>query len=180
MASGIYEELFRNLRSSRDALADSYQWFTHDTPYDRLAKIRRDGLVPHLVSNCPPEVVDRFGECGRKIVYLHPIGAELRPQSSQCPPFFRLGLSGSDLPERVGLDWSYDWTLARIIRDDFHDRSCYDIIREVARRRGSIAAYDRIPASKLRVWKVGLPDDPAHWPQLADVKDTKIKKLWQP
>jgi hypothetical protein len=84
-------------------------------------------------------------------VCLHPVGAALRPHSSKYGRLIRLAVSGADLPDRVGLDWSYDWNLARCIRKDSPDKSCNDILFDVARRRGSVAAYDGIPASKLRI-----------------------------
>lgn len=177
MASDIYDEMFENTVSCRDALAGKYQWLTHDTPYICLASIRKNGLVPLPVSACPSEVLIRLGESGRKIACLHPVGAELRPQSSGAPPFVRLAMRSVDLPDQLSLDWSYDWSLARVIRQDLPDRSCCDVFLDVARRRGSIAVYDGVPVLKLRIWREGLPDDPAQWPKLAAVADTEVKKF---
>jgi hypothetical protein len=106
---------------------------------------------------------------------LHPVGAALRPHSSKYGRLIRLAVSGADLPDRVGLDWSYDWNLARCIRKDSPDKSCNDILLDVARRRGSVAAYDGILASKLRIWREGLPHDPAQWPKLDEITDAEAK-----
>ncbi|MGC1180386.1 MAG: hypothetical protein WA884_15540 [Methyloceanibacter sp.] len=175
MASDIYEELFERMKAGRDALADKYPWFTHDTALGQLQGIRKEGLLPHAVSSCPSEVINWFGEPGRQIVCLHPVGAALRPHSSKYGRLIRLAVSGADLPDRVGLDWSYDWNLARCIRKDSPDKSCNDILLDVARRRGSVAAYDGIPASKLRIWREGLPHDPAQWPKLDEITDAEAK-----
>ena len=75
MASDIYEELFERMKAGRDALADKYPWFTHDTALGQLQGIRKEGLLPHAVSSCPSEVINWFGEPGRQIVCLHPVGA---------------------------------------------------------------------------------------------------------
>jgi hypothetical protein len=175
MALDIYDELFEAMKAGRNALASSYPWFTHDSSLCKLPKVRKDGLVPHEVSACPPKVLIRLGESGKRIICLHPVSAERCPRSSEYPPFVRLGVSGADLPDRVGLDWSYNWNLARIIREDFPDKPRDDVLLEVARRMGSIAAYDGIPASKLRIWRQGLPNDPAQWPKLDEIMDTEAE-----
>jgi hypothetical protein len=94
-------------------------------------------------------------------------------------PHVRLGVSGADLPNMVGLYWSYDgsWNPAQVIRQKSSHKSCNAIICEVARRSGSIAVYGETPASKLRIWQADRPDDPANWQQLADVLDSQVKML---
>jgi hypothetical protein len=57
MASDIYEELFERMKAGRDALADKYPWFTHDTALGQLPGVRKEGLLPHAVSSCPSEVI---------------------------------------------------------------------------------------------------------------------------
>jgi hypothetical protein len=173
MVYDIYDELFEDMQAGRDRLAREYNCFTHDTSHDRLAQIRKHGLLPHDVGSCPQKVFDQFGATGRQILCLHPVGNELRPRSSHDGPLVRLAVKGADLPGRLGLDWSYDWRLARLIREDTPEKSHNDVLIEVARRRGSIAVYDRIPAAKLRIWKKGLPDDPAQWPRLDEITDAE-------
>ena len=46
MAYDIYDELFEDMQAGRDRLAREYNWFTHDTSHDRLAQIRKHGLLP--------------------------------------------------------------------------------------------------------------------------------------
>lgn len=177
MAPSVYDELFDHMSAVRDALTRKYAWFTHDTPLAKLSNIRQSGLLPHYIIGCPPEVIARFGEAGRKIVCLHPLGAELRPTSSQRGPLARFAVPGIALPSRVGLDWSYDWSLADLIRKEAPSKPYDEVILDVARRRGSVASYEAIPPQVLSVWTDGAPDDPEQWQILSDVEDTDIKSF---
>ncbi len=175
MYSDIYAELFERGDSCREALIAKFQYFTHDTPDKYLPCIKKNGLVPHEVTPSSGDEFIRYYECRRKITCLRPVGAELCPKSSGPPPFARLAVSSLDLPRLLSLDWSYDWGLARVLREGSPQRSSVEIFVEVARRRGSIAVYDPIPAIKLTVWQEGLPDDPALWPRLAETAESEIK-----
>src|SRR3954470_23546139 len=53
-------------------------------------------------------------------VYHLPDGTASEVPVAKDPPLCKLAVSGSDLPKRIGLDWSFDgcWSLAGIIYED--------------------------------------------------------------
>ncbi len=154
------------------ALPERYTWFTHDTSRDVLASIRKLGLVPQLVSGCPPEVLEYFGADGRRIVCLHPIGTKLWPKSSKTVEIVRLAVHRRHLPSPRSLDWSYVWQLAGVLKKDHPSWTPAEIVTQVIEQRGSIALYAPIEATHVRLWTKGLPyNDPSHWPALLDTTD---------
>lgn len=98
----------------------------------------------------------------------------MRPPSSQHPPWIRLGLCGVALPNTVVLDWSYCWGEADRRRNQFPQKTIIEIVIEVVNDLGSVAAYDPIPAAKLRIWTYGCADAPETWPYLLDVRDEDV------
>jgi hypothetical protein len=171
--------LFDDMNIVRSAVVSAYEWFTHDTALKHLPLIRKHGLLPHLVNGAPDAVIERLGCAGRHIVCVHPVGADLIPQSSQQRPYVRLAVRVADLPQRVGLDWSYGcWELAQIIKDDSPHMTGLDISKAVIRRRGSLISYDPIGVSTLRVCcNRDQSYTPAPWPMLADATDDKLAKF---
>ena len=171
----IHEEIFDDMVGVRRALLEGYRWLTHDTALQHLESVRRRGLVPHFVMTPPQIVFDRLGPNGSHIICLHPVGSDLRPRSSQEGPFIRLGMQSRALPCRIGLDWSYDWNLAEVLRRDYPNMSARDIFVSVARRRGSVVSYDRIAPSDLRIYGMGSDSyDPSTWSSLGDVPDAAV------
>jgi hypothetical protein len=170
MQESFTAEMLDCFKQVRIALRKEYSYFTHDTSFDRLAKIQNEGLNVNPVMSCPPEVLWKFGDRARWILCLHPVGSItdewLRPSSSSKPPYVRLAIVNEDLPCSLGLDWSYEHHRNEQLRNELRDQPPIDASLGIARRRGSIASYDAIQPWKLRVWTKGLPDDPQSWPPL--------------
>jgi hypothetical protein len=82
-----------------------------------------------------------------------------------------LAMRATDLPTRVGLDWSYpyNWDLAETIRVDNPEMDSSAVAVEVARRSGSVVSYDVIPAYQLLICPPdGDINDPATWIPLVE------------
>jgi hypothetical protein len=107
------------------------------------------------------------------VVFLHPPGADLRPEGTGERPFFHLAVHAADMPMRLGLDWSYSWypwNLAGLLKSERPERESADIFVECVQRSGSVLSYDPIPVPVLRVCPKSDPNSPKpKWPKLVEV-----------
>ena len=174
MPSDSYSELFENMPAVYAALVGKYHWVTHVTPYRFLPSIRTDGLMPRPVSGYTLELFNQFGDCGRYIICMHPVGSALGTESSHDGPYVRLAVCAGDLPHKVGLDWSFAPSLACIKREKGPEKSLAEIFLAVVQERGSVAVYQAILAPKLRISRDGAQTDPFDWPLLQDTRDAEI------
>ena len=180
------DELYRYLLTpqgmadARRALLGRFHAFVHVSSFAAINDIRRDGLRPNWPGGAPPNAVyDAIGDSAVSILCLRPLGSS-EVIVSKDPPLCTLAVLGNDLPNRIGLDWSFDgcWSLAHIILETGQGRSPGDIFVEVATRRGSVVAYDGVPAPLLRVCPLSAPDsDPSVWPPLKSTPNDQIARL---
>ena len=122
-----------------------------------------------------PEDVNDYlrGECG--ILCFYPNGANIRPQSSQEPPYVRFAIPAASLPKEFGLDWSYERRLIQRGRDENPDAPLIDLCLQVIKELGSIASYTPVAADQLYVCSMGSdPGDPTHWPTILDTPDDRV------
>jgi hypothetical protein len=178
----LYEYLLspEGLSAARQALITRYPLFRHVTTFTAIESIRMHGLQPKWPGGTPPKIVrDIVGDDAQHILCVHPIGA-FEVFTAKDPPRCKLAVSGNDLPERIGLDWSNAgcWDLARIIYEDDPRKNPSDAFAEVATRRGSVVAYDGIRASVLRVCPASAPHSAASvWPLLQDLSNDEIAQF---
>jgi hypothetical protein len=161
----------------RQTIADHYVWLTHEAPFECIDNtIRKDGIQPRKPARAVPSLVtDRIPNY-QSIVCLNPNKSQ-PAGSSHVGHVFRMGVRASDLPARVGLDWSYpdNWDMRHISAQQIHDFGKDGAILYVMDQTGSVASYDPIPASALRVCtrgKHGLY--PSTWPLLSSVGNEDV------
>lgn len=156
--------------SARAAIQAAYPWYRHITLLKNKDCIAKRGLRGAYPGGAYPDddIVALMQPGEGNIVCLHPWGAQDVKPAPGGPPI-TLAVAAADLPMRIGLDWSY----GEVFNDaDGHhrirpDRPSASIFVEVVTYFGSVASYDTIPSSVLRIWEPGLPeDDPTDWPML--------------
>jgi hypothetical protein len=125
-----------------------------------------------------PEVI--LNTVGREILCLYPHTSSIRPNISKPPPHCWLALSKDDLPMHLGLDPTYSNCLTEV--DNILKRCSTippaELLLHVAKKYGSVASYDRVPISVLRVCsKDDSCDEPRTWKSLSDVPDDQVKRI---
>lgn len=173
----IDEQILRDHAEMRTALGQRYRWFCHVTPIGNLVGIRRDGLQPRSDRAAPDIVVRQFGADASNIICLSPLGAQDVGPPVQQGNRVCLAIENTGLPERLGLDWSFDGTigLPAVLRRDHPEWSVPLIFVTVVHRRGSVISYDPIHRNALRVFaKDCPPHDLMRWPMLADTTDNDL------
>lgn len=175
-SENVYIEALKQQREFREAVGAKYSWFVHDTGFARLDFVRANGLI--LRDYEPYEIPDdllAFRNGGCAILCFYPNGADLRPQSSQEPPYVRFAISSAVLPQDVGLDWSYQ---RADVQRQRQRNACLPLIEfclKVIKELGSVASYAPVPAKDLLVCGKGCdPKDPTHWPLLLDTPNDEI------
>ncbi|MPR09861.1 hypothetical protein [Microvirga tunisiensis] len=156
---------------ARNALLNRFDWFFHTTPVGAIETIRTSGLEPRDPGARPdPVVTEMLGPGGDRILCVRPRGSTvlaLGKEGFLC----QLAVEASDLPNRVGLDWSFpnNWHLLDIYMKEYPEQGIGAIFAEIARATGSVASYDLIPPTTLRIGPARLIDpDPGSWPKLID------------
>ena len=135
------------------------------------------GLLPNADARPPEPVIKAFGPASSGIICVSPFGVDIVPPAVQEGPFICLAFSNETLPDRIGLDWSYDGAvgLARVLREERATAPIGDIFVEAVKRRGSMVLYDPIEPSALRVFTSGCPPhNPERWPTLIEVVDSAL------
>jgi hypothetical protein len=153
----VHRELLdpAGMSALRDALIGRFGWFFHTTRKSALPSIRSEGLRPimpdgYFLADLPNVIRETIGDGAKRVVCLSPQGSlQMNVDKSSvldpdAPEMAHLAMRATDLPTRVGLDWSYpyNWNLAETIRVDNLDSSAVAV--EVARRSGSVVSYDVI------------------------------------
>jgi hypothetical protein len=180
MAADINAELLTaaGFAAARAALIAQYDWLVHQSSCSKFESIRATGLERHR-DKAPPElVVEMLGDKAANVVFLHPLGADLRPDGTGERPFFHLAVHAADMPMRPGLDWSfscYPWSLAGMLKRERPERENADIFVQCVRRSGSVLFYDPIPVWVLRGCPKSDPNSPtSKWPKLVDMTRADI------
>lgn len=156
---------------ARRALANRFAWYSHVTWRCKEPDIRQSGLECRSPqeARARQEIVALLGERAHEIACLHPFGAKQKLYLDRGENPLRLAVHKEDLPSELGLDWSYDgaFNLADILHDADPARDPAGIFVEVVDRWGSVACYQPVPNTALRVHVGDLPiDDPSDWPML--------------
>jgi len=159
----------------RRTLLKHYVWFGHETSFNKIESIREIGIDLALPCRMPDYVMAALPDA-KGIACLSPIGARY-VGGSTTPPRFRLAVMASDLPKRLGFDWSYPQSrdLRNVSEKQITDFGRDGVILYVVDDTGSVASYDRISASVLRVCTYGKHGQfPSTWPSLSNVTDASI------
>jgi hypothetical protein len=94
------------------------------------------------------------------------------------PPRVTFAVDASDLPQRMGLDWSYEWPRQKVeLREnaDLPLEAFIELAVRLVDKYGSTAAYDGIAPKMLRVFcKCDPPANPLGWSSLNDAQDQNI------
>jgi len=160
----------------RRTVTDHYGWFMHESAFERVDTIRREGLQPRNPGCGVPDVVVSTFKGSDGIVCLNPLGSR-HAKSSHAGHIFRMGIRAADLPPRLGIDWSYpeSWSLRGVTDAQLAGFGRDGAILYVVDDTGSIASYDPIPASVLRVCTKGKHGlFPSTWPLLSSVGNDEI------
>lgn len=181
----IHAEFLKLTPKFRLELSAKYKWFIHVTPFSNLSGIRANGLLPMQDAHPPVEVESYLGSADVPILCLHPLGSQISPRGAEKslilplgapePKRIKLAVASRDLPEKVGLDWSYAWEfqkdrLQSADRERLHVIGC-----AVAHEFGSIVSYDSISSTLLRICtKPDVSIDPACWHPLNEVDENEI------
>lgn len=158
------------------ALLDRHKWVFHDTSYDAMQNIQITELDVRDPGVIDPQLLDlidqTLGRQARQMVCLKP--AISRVAGSSFGLQVRFALCRDDLPVRIGVDWSNDATALaqnKLSGDVPADEAFVKVVEEA----GSLASYDPIQPSLLRISPAAAPDsDPATWPRLVDVQDDAV------
>jgi hypothetical protein len=157
----------------RKAIIEHYSWLIHETGWDTVNGIRRNGLQPKNPDPNRPIPNEVLGE---QVVCLNPVGS-LPARSSKSGKLFYVGLRATDLPQRLGLDWSFpeSWNLRKLTEAQIENFGTDGAVLYTVDGTGSIVSYDPVHASLLRVCTVGKHGNfPCTWPMLAAVGDNQI------
>ncbi len=157
----IHAEFLKLTPKFRLELSANYKWFIHVTPFSNLSGIRANGLLPMQDAHPPGEVESYVGSADVPILCLHPLGSQISPRGAEKslilplgapePKRIKLAVASRDLPEKVGLDWSYAWEFQKA-RLQSADRERLHVIGcAVAHEFGSIVSYDSISSTLLRI-----------------------------
>jgi len=171
------------------AITARYGWFLYAAPMKDLQNCRASGLRPgnpDYLGDAPPKVppafrdaLTGFGRTAANVLCPRPIDSENWKPTSAGEKFI-LAFKKENLPKIVSLDWSYPESiaLAEQLLEQQPDRALGDIFVEAARRLGSFAVYDPVPARALRIsTRSSSADDPASWPMLAAASDADVKTI---
>ena len=166
----------RGLAFFRKTIVDHYAWFTHEAPFDRVDGIRKDGLQPRNPGCTVPQIVRKaFGDVNG-IVCLNPVGSQ-GARSSSTGKLFRVGFRAVDLPQRVGLDWSYPDSsgLRNISRAQIECWGTDGALLYVVDQTGAVASYCPVRPSLLRVCTHGRQGTfPSTWQMLTGVQNDEV------
>lgn len=177
-------DLLNDFNSARQGLIDNFDWFLHVTHDNNIDGIRSNGLIPHADysdNDDTSHITSFFGDARQPILCLWPVGAELtaRPTYDECRgdsnSWIFIAVHANDLPERMGIDYSYENGMQNGIIKTSETTSI--AASRCAIKLGSIASYDLISASKLRILsKIDKIDygDPSTWPNLERVSNANL------
>lgn len=182
MQSAIHQELLSptGMERARVAIIDKHSWFLHVSDLHRFGSLKTSGISPKDPDN-PDEDFSKehVRDPSRCIVCLRPIFTfDTTPQRDHEQ--IVLAISNSDLPLRIGIDWSYTGCCKLVddLRNEFREADSSAIFAEVVRRRGSLVSYDPIPPNAVRVWGRGTPlIDPAKWPLISECPFSEVEVL---
>jgi hypothetical protein len=163
----------------RTTISNHYLWLMHEAPFDRINTIRREGLQPKLPGGRVPDVVAGAIDGFTGIVCLNP-NLSRHAQSSYAGLIFRVAVRASDLPARVGLDWSYphNWDLRNVSEQQIHALGKDGAVLYVVDDTGCVASYDAIPPEVLRVCTIGKHGlFPSTWPLLSAVGNDEVQTV---
>jgi hypothetical protein len=183
MSGDIHTKLLmpEGMEAARTALIARYQWFVHQSSCEAFESIQRTGLERRRDAGPPELVAKMVKDNPDHLVFLNPLGSNLRHDGTGEPPRFRMAVSSADIPKRPGLDWSmsyYPWNLAAQLKGEQPNRDNADIFVECVQRSGSVLFYDPIPPSVLRVCPKANPNaDPLDWPALSAVTCSDIAEF---
>ncbi|MCA0032640.1 hypothetical protein [Mesorhizobium sp. B263B2A] len=182
MLSATHIELLTpgGMARARTIVINSHSWFVHVSGLDRLAGLKASGIEPRNPGATIDAVIAAaLGDGSGAIVCLRPIFAfNTRPNRDY--PQMLLSISNSDLPQRIGIDWSYpgSWNLVDVKQREAPEMRIDVIFAHVVQQSGSIASYDLIPAEVVRVWAKGTPEnDPSKWPSLLQIAAADVSIL---
>jgi hypothetical protein len=172
------------------AITARYGWFLYVVYLEDMQNLRASGLRPgnpnrfrDEPSLAPPaafrDALTGLGRAAANVLCLRLTDSQNWKPAKPGAKFV-LAFKKENLRRIISIDWSYPEciTLAEQLYEQQRDRPLGDIFVEVARRLGSFAIYDPIPARALRVWTDSLSaDDPANWPMLAAASDADVKTM---
>jgi hypothetical protein len=177
-------DLISDMAAVHAALVSRYTWFIHASPDVYIEGIRNRGLLPSRDAERPQYIVD--AGIAEKLLCLYPLGASRQapPAAStlvlplgQDPRFVTYAVMRTDLPPRVGIDWSFERDkVERFLVNNPH-LSVGDAALAVAHEYGSIVSYSEVSPNKLRVFCQGdPPTNPLGWKMLTQVSDDQIAR----
>lgn len=155
----------------RAAIVSQCQFLVHCAPQDRVPSILVTGLRP---SN-PGTAMDADMECVKRC-----LGTDYPRIVCFTPPKHRIKLglvefaiATVDLPERVGIDWSFSgyWRWIDDARQKNPDETLEQIVLRAFGVFRSIVTYDLVPSSALRVRVLNSTVDPYTWPLFRTVSN---------
>jgi hypothetical protein len=168
----------KHMLAARELIVSKYPWLQHITTMDAIPSIRREGIRTHRDRGALPHIRNAWGSDAEYIICLHPVGCKVRELcGTKDPPFAKLAIESSVLPDRLTSDWTIGYT--------FHDKwqnllpsiSPSENILRAVEDLGSLVIYQAIPRDVVRVRCKTGSDDRATWPLLADVVDSDIQQF---
>ncbi|MER9065996.1 hypothetical protein NKH84_05430 [Mesorhizobium sp. M0902] len=178
-------DVLNNMPAFRSELIRRFTWMIHSTPASNLTSIRQLGLVPNQDAPPSPEVRQRFGH--GKIVCLHPLGSKFSPKGAASTITFEhgqelklvsLAIDTRDLPNDLGLDFSYSWQDATN-HLAASTKSAHETAGDIAHMLGSVVSFNTIAPDKIRVFANGsAPASPLTWPPLLCTPDSEVIRHW--
>ena len=166
--TNLCAEMYKNMVSFHNKSSNAIDWFFHETPCSEFESIRKLGLKPsgkHKMC-CPKQFKKIFGSDAINILCMRPHGAKLQTTSSGWPPFINLAISGCHLPNRISLDWSYEWKNLFYRWNNSLSISYANFTYNNVINLGSLAIYDSILPEHLLIRVMDSTDDPKTWPSI--------------
>jgi hypothetical protein len=184
-----HTDILRSFPSMRAALCRRYNWFIHVTPEQFVDRIREHGLLPNADADAPAEV--KVELCMNKvaILTLHPLGAKRFPKGAASTLVLPLGedepkrvclaIEANNLPNRLDLDCSYDWSnVERKLQSNTNKMDLDELFVHLVNDYGSVASYDPITSTAIRVFcRYNSPANPSSWKMLNAANDCDIATI---
>lgn len=183
MLSPTHQNLLspEGMARARNAIVNRHSWFLHVSRFDLYDSVKQSGILPKNPGKAiDADVGEAVGDPSGRIVCLWPIFTfDATPKRDLEQ--FTVAISNSDLPGRVGIDWSYDgcWELVDLLTPQGSGVDSSVIFAEVVRRRGCVVSYDPVPLDTVRVWTKSTPlIDPTKWPLISQsaARDVEVFK----
>jgi len=176
MCKEIHKELLTmaGMRRVREAVLRKYPFVFHLTPPDRVNAIATEGLLPSYPAGPNDSHMDwvrqAIGVSQPGIVCVKPNRSLISFGDGRARVL--LAIESTFLPDRIGVDWSFGgyWHYVDQKRLQHPEWPIESVFLDAFEYFGSMALYDPISATAIRVRTKTSSENPESWPNVMSVQ----------